>query len=141
MEKKEPNNSKVMKNQNLEAKKTLSNSKNQKKELPWWVELLFVQIGLPDKYLVKILKTKKNFNEHINNDKKYIFTFFSILAILAYFYPVVKQSKNMLKCEISAKNYIVKNKILDNDKKNQISMISTNFCNGGKGIFEMKIEK
>ena len=141
MEKKEPNNSKVMKNQNLEAKKTLSNSKNQKKELPWWVELLFVQIGLPDKYLVKILKTKKNFNEHINKDKKYIFTFFSFLAILAYFYPLVKQSKNMLKCEISAKKLIVKNKILDNDKKNQISMISTNFCNGGKGIFEMKIEK
>ena len=143
MEKKEPNNSKVMKNQNLEAKKTLSNSKNQKKDkpLPWWVELLFVQIGLPDKYLVKILKTKKNFNERINNDKKYIFTFFSILAILAYFYPVVKQSKNMLKCEISAKNFLVKNKNLVNFNKNQISMTSTNFCNGGKGIFEMEIEK
>ena len=28
----------------------------KEKRLPWWVELLFVQIGLPDKLLIKILK-------------------------------------------------------------------------------------
>ena len=34
---------------------------NNKKEksLPLWVELLFVQIGLPDKWLIKVLKSKK----------------------------------------------------------------------------------
>ena len=36
------------------------NSKKKKdKDLPWWVELLFVQIGLPDKLLIKLLKAKK----------------------------------------------------------------------------------
>ena len=46
-----------LKNQNYEVKKmnTPSNLKKKKdKELPWWVELLFVQIGLPDKLLIKI---------------------------------------------------------------------------------------
>ncbi len=40
---------------------TSSNFKKKKdKDLPWWVELLFVQIGLPDKLLIKLLKAKKN---------------------------------------------------------------------------------
>jgi len=59
MNKKETTNPKELKNQNYEAKKmnTSSNLKKKKdKELPWWVELLFVQIGLPDKILIKILK-------------------------------------------------------------------------------------
>ena len=36
-----------------------NSKKKRNKDLPWWVELLFVQIGLPDKLLIKILKTKK----------------------------------------------------------------------------------
>ena len=48
------------------------NSKGKKdKNLPWWVELLFVQIGLPDKLLIKILKTKKNAKELIKNEKNH----------------------------------------------------------------------
>ena len=40
---------------------TSSNLKKKKdKDLPWWVELFFVQIGLPDKLLIKILKAKKH---------------------------------------------------------------------------------
>ena len=63
MSKKETTNPKEIKNQNHEAKKmnTSENFKKRKdKDLPWWVELLFVQIGLPDKLLIKILKAKKN---------------------------------------------------------------------------------
>ena len=42
------------------------NSKKKiNKDLPWWVELLFVQIGLPDKLLIKILNTKKKSKELI----------------------------------------------------------------------------
>ena len=62
MNKKETSNPKELRNQNYETKKmnTSENSKKKKdKDLPWWVELLFVQIGLPDKLLIKILKTKK----------------------------------------------------------------------------------
>jgi len=62
MSKKETTNPKEVRNQNYEAKKmnTSENFKKKKdKDLPWWVELLFVQVGLPDKLLIKILKAKK----------------------------------------------------------------------------------
>ena len=52
MSKKETTNPKEVKNQNYEAKKmnTSENLKKKKnKDLPWGVELLFVQIGLPEK--------------------------------------------------------------------------------------------
>mgnify|MGYP003298886919 CR=1 FL=1 len=79
MNKKETTNPKELKNQNYEAKKmnTSSNLKKKKdKELPWWVELLFVQIGLPDKLLIKILKAKKTSKEFIKNKNKSMrFTF------------------------------------------------------------------
>ena len=75
MSKKGTTNSKEVKNQNYEAKKmnTSENLKRKKdKDLPWWVELLFVQIGLPDKLLIKILKAKKTSKEFIKNEKKSI---------------------------------------------------------------------
>ena len=62
MNKKETSNPKELRHQNYETKKmnTSENSKKKKdKDLPWWVELLFVQIGLPNKFLIKFLKTKK----------------------------------------------------------------------------------
>ena len=73
MSKKETTSSKEVRNQNYEANKmnTSENLKKKKdKNLPWWVELLFVQIGLPDKLLIKILKAKKTSKEFIKNDKK-----------------------------------------------------------------------
>ena len=66
-------NPKEVRNQNYEAKKmnnTEYAKKKKDKNLPWWVELLFVQIGLPDKLLIKILKAKKNSKELIKNEKK-----------------------------------------------------------------------
>ena len=130
-----------MKNQTPETKKmkvTTNPRKKNEKSLPWWVELLFVQIGLPDKFLIKILKANKNIKELIKNDKKFIFTSLFILTVLAYFYPVVKQSKNILECEAMAKNYIIKNKNLTNIQRKQLNMLSTNFCNGGTEISEVK---
>ena len=68
MNKKDASNPKDAKNQNYAAKKMNSSEKiKKKKDLPWWVELLFVQMGLPDKLLVKILKTKKTYKEFIKN--------------------------------------------------------------------------
>tara|TARA_B100001029_G_C14641666_1_gene224634 strand:- start:36 stop:473 length:438 start_codon:yes stop_codon:yes gene_type:complete len=141
MEKKESINEKNMKNQNFENKKLKihTNSKNQKdKSLPWWVELLFVQIGFPDKYLIKILKANKSFKDLIKNDKNLIIKFLFILLLLAYMYPVVKQSKNRLECEATARNYIIKNKNIININKNHLRMLSTNFCNGGEELNEIK---
>ena len=141
MEKKESRKVQDIKNQTFENKKLkASSSSNKKKDknLPWWVELLFVQIGLPDKFLIKILKSKKRSSELIKNEKKFIFKFILILTALLYFYPVVKYSKTKLDCEKIAKNYIMENKNLTNINSNQLRMLSTNFCNGGDEIYEIE---
>ena len=141
MNNKEKSNLKEFRNQNFEAKKmsTSPNSKTKKdKNLPWWVELLFVQIGLPDNLLIKILKTKKKTKEIIKNDKKLILSFLVVISALAYFYPVIKHSKNKLDCEFFAYKYIIKNKNTNLLNKNELRMLSTNFCYGGEEIYEIK---
>ena len=141
MSKKETTNSKELRKQNYEAKK-MNNSENFKKKtdknLPWWVELFFVQIGLPDKLLIKILKAKKTSKEFIKNDKKSLLIFFFVITMLAYFYPVIKHAKNKLDCEAIAKNYIIKNKNTIGINNREIKMISTNFCYGGEEIYEIE---
>ena len=141
MNKKETTNPKELKNQNYEAKKmnTSSNLKKKKdKELPWWVELLFVQIGLPDKLLIKILKAKKTSKEFFKNENKSIIIFLFVITTLAYFYPVIKHAKNKLDCEAIAKNYIIKNKNTIGINNREIKMLSTNFCYGGEEIYEIE---
>ena len=141
MNKKEKRNPKEPRNQNYESNK-MSSSENFKKknskDLPWWVELLFVQIGLPDKFLIKILKTKKKAKELINNDKKSVITVLFLISIFSYFYPVIKHAKNKLDCEAVAKNYIVKNKNTIGINNKEIKMLSTNFCYGGEEIYEIE---
>ena len=141
MNKKETTNPKELKNQNYEAKKmnTSSNLKKKKdKELPWWVELLFVQIGLPDKLLIKVLKAKKTSKEFIKQENKSIIIFLFLVTTLAYFYPVIKHAKNKLDCEAIAKNYIIKNKNTIGINNKEIKMLSTNFCYGGEEIYEIE---
>ena len=141
MNKKETINPKDLKNQSNEAKKmnTYENSKKKKdKDLPWWVELLFVQLGLPDKLLIKILKAKKTSKEFIKNDKKSLITFLFVVATFAYIYPVIKHANNKLDCEAIAKNYIIKNKNTIGINSKEIKMLSTNFCNGGEEIYELE---
>ena len=141
MSKKETTNPKEVRNQNYEAKK-MSTSENLKKkrdkDLPWWVELLFVQIGLPDILLIKILKAKKTSKEFIKNDKKSIIIFLFVITTLAYFYPVIKHAKNKLDCEAIAKNYIIKNKKTIGIDNRELKMIATNFCYGGEEIYEIE---
>ena len=134
-------NSKDARNQNHEVKKmnTFRNSKKKNnKDLPWWVELLFVQIGLPDRLLIKILKTNKHVRELVKNEKKSLTTFFFVIIALAYFYPVIKHSKNKLDCEAFAKNYIIKNKKTNGINSRELRMLSTNFCYGGEEIYEIE---
>jgi len=141
MNKKEKRNPKEPGNQNHESKRmnTSQNSKKKNgKDLPWWVELLFVQIGLPDKLLIKILKTKKTSKEFIKNEKKLIIIFLFVITTLAYFYPVIKHAKNKLDCEAIAKNYIIKNKNTIGINNREIKMLSINFCYGGEEIYEIE---
>ncbi len=141
MSKKETTNPKEDRNQNYETKKMNTSEnfrKNKDKDLPWWVELFFVQIGLPDKLLIKILKAKKTSKEFIKNEKKSIVIFFFIIIAFSYFYPVIKHAKNKLDCEAIAKNYIIKNKNIIGINNRELKMISTNFCNGGEEIYEIE---
>ncbi len=141
MSKKETTNLDEVRNKNYEAKKmnTSENSKKKKdKDLPWWVELLFVQIGLPDKLLIKILKAKKQSKELLKNDKKSLITILFVITILGYFFPVIKHAKNKLDCEAIAKSYIIKNKKTTGINNRELKMLSTNFCYGGEEIFEIE---
>ena len=141
MNKKGPSNFKHVKKQNYEGKKMNTSRNSNKKDgklLPWWVELLFVQIGLPDKLLIKILKAKKTSKEFIKNDKKSLITFLFVITTFAYFYPVIKHANNKLDCEAIAKNYIIKNKNIIGINNREIKMLSTNFCYGGEEIYEIE---
>ena len=141
MNKKESSNFKELRKQNYEAKKMNTSQNSRKKtdkSLPWWVELLFVQIGLPDNLLIKILKGKKESKEFVKNNKKFIITFLFVIAAFAYFYPVVKHAKNKLNCENVAKNYIIKNKNITRINRRELKMLSTNFCYGGEEIYEIE---
>ena len=116
-----------------------NNSKKKKhKDLPWWVELLFVQIGLPDNLLIKLLKAKKKSKEILKNDKKSVLTLLFVVTTFAYFYPIIKHAKSKLDCETNAQNYIIKNKNIIGLNNKELKMISTNFCYGGEEIYELE---
>ena len=141
MDKKESRKAQDIRNQTFENKKlkASTNSSNKKeKSLPWWVELLFVQIGLPDKWLIKILKSKKKSSELLKNEKRLIFKYLFILAIFIYFYPVIKYSRTKLDCQTVAKNYILDKKNTNKLNIKKLRMLSTNFCNGGNEIYEIE---
>ena len=120
----------------------MNNSEKSKKkkdtDLPWWVEFLFVQLGLPDSLLVKILKAKKKSKELFKNDKNLLINLFFVIVTLSYFYPVVKHAKNKIDCEAFAKNYIIKNKNTIGINNRELKMLSTNFCYGGEEIYEIE---
>ena len=141
MNKKETSNPKEFRKLNNEAKKmnTSDNTRRKRdKDLPWWVELLFVQIGLPDSILIKILKAKRKSKELIKNDKKSILTIFFVITSFAYFYPIIRYAKNKLDCEAIAKNYIIENKKIVKINSRKLRMLSTNFCNGGDEIYKIE---
>ena len=117
------------------AKKDLSD-----KKLPWWVELLFVQVGLPDKWLVKLLKTNKNIREIFKNEKKALITFFFFIFALGYFQPLINYSTTKLRCQTDVKN-IINKEYLDNLDENIATMLAINYCNGGNPIDIFIIDK
>ena len=66
---------------------------------------------------------------------KHLFNF--IISTLTYFYPVIKHAKNKLNCEAVARSYFIKNKNTFGINKRELKMLSTNFCYGGKEIYEI----
>ena len=137
MEKRNLNKEQEVKKSNFEERKKSNSSKSIKinqKRLPWWVELLFVQIGLPDKWLIKILKTKRNTIDFYREKRKYIFLIFLFLFTLGYFQPVIKYSNSKLKCQKTSFNFIKGIYRLKSENLNRLEMLAVNYCNGGNEI-------
>ena len=137
MEKRNLNNEQEVKKSTFEERKKRNPAKSSQinqKSLPWWVELLFVQIGLPDNWLIKILKTKKNTLGFYKEKKKLIFLIFLFLFTLGYFQPVIKYSNSKLKCQKTAFKFINEIANLKSENLERVEMLTVNFCNGGNEI-------
>ena len=137
MEKRNLNNEQEVKKSTFEERKKRNPAKSSQinqKRLPWWVELLFVQIGLPDKWLIKILKTKKNSFDFYKDKKKFIFLIFLFLFTLGYFQPVIKYSNSKLKCQKTSFNFIKGIYLLKSENLERLEMLAVNYCNGGNEI-------
>ncbi len=137
MEKKISKNNQEINNSSMEDRKKRNSSKStqtSQKRLPWWVELLFVQIGLPDKWLIKILKTKKRGIDFYKDERKLIFFILLFIFTIFYLEPIVRDSRMKLRCQKIASEYFYE--IIDLKKKDlkEIDMFTVNFCNGGNEI-------
>ena len=137
MEKRNLNNEQEVKKSTFEERKKrnpVKSSQINQKRLPWWVELLFVQIGLPDNWLIKILKTKKNTLDFYKEKKKYIFLIFLFLFTLGYFQPVIRDSNSKLKCQKVAYKVIKEINLFKSENLEKLEMLTVNYCNGGNQI-------
>ena len=137
MEKRNLNNEQKVKKSKFEERKKINSSNSSQinqKRLPLWVEILFVQIGLPDKWLIKILKTRKNTIDFIQDKKKFMFLIFLFLFTLGYFQPVIRDSNSKLKCQKFAYKTIKEINLFKNENLERLEMLSVNYCNGGNEI-------
>ena len=83
-----------------------SNSDKNQTKLPWWVELLFVQIGLPDSWLSKYLKSKRETLNFINENKKNIFYCTLLIAGVVYIHPIVSYTSSSASCINKTTKYL-----------------------------------
>ena len=108
-----------------------SNSDKNQSKLPWWVELLFVQIGLPDSWLSKYLKKKKEARNFITNNKKYLAYSAILISGILYIHPIVRYTSSSVSCIDKVTKHIKSNNI--NRLKNEIDInsLAVGFCHGG----------
>ena len=104
--------------------------KNQSK-LPWWVELLFVQVGLPDSWLSKYLKKKKEAANFIDENKKYIVYTAILIAGILYIYPIVRYTSSSSSCIDKTTKYLKSNNINKSQNKMDINSLAVGYCHGG----------
>ena len=108
-----------------------SNSDKNQSKLPWWVELLFVQIGLPDSWLSKYLKKKKETLTFIDENKKYIAYCAILIAGIIYIYPIVRYTSSSASCIDKTTKYLKSNKINKLQKDIDVNSIAVGYCHGG----------
>ena len=108
-----------------------SKSDKEQSKLPWWVELLFVQIGLPDSWLSKYLKKKKEAANFIDKNKKYIVYSAIIIAGILYIYPIVRYTSSSASCIDKTTKYLKSNNINRSQSEMDINSIAVGYCHGG----------
>ena len=104
--------------------------KNQTK-LPWWVELLFVQIGLPDSWLTKYLKKKKETYNFIIENKKSIAYVALLIAGVLYIYPVIRYTSSSASCIEKTTEYLKSSKMDGIKDELDLNSIAVGYCHGG----------
>ncbi len=105
-----------------------SNSNKNQPNLPWWVELLFVQIGLPDSWLSKYLKKKKESDLFIKENKKNIFYCTLIIAGVFYVYPVIRYTSSSASCIDKTTRYLKSQNI---NNTIDVNSMAVGYCHGG----------
>ena len=115
-------------------KREPTNKKNTKKNLPWWVELLFVQLGLPEKLLRSILTYKTNTKTHIENNNRNYLTLIFLVALVVYINPVITSYKSNNYCIEEVKKLL--SKTTNDNKIGSISptILAVNHCKGGTNL-------
>ena len=105
-----------------------SNSDKKQTELPWWVEFLFVQIGLPDTWLSLYLKKKKETFNIISENRRNIFYGVLLMACIIYIYPIVRYTSSSASCIDKTTKYLKSKNINDNIDLNSLAV---GYCHGG----------
>ena len=108
-----------------------SNSDKNQTKLPWWVELLFVQIGLPDSWLSKYLKKKKQTYNFIIENKKNIFYCTLLIAGVFYLYPIVKYTSSSASCIDKTTKYLKSNTMNNTKNSMDLNSLAVGYCHGG----------
>ena len=108
-----------------------SNSNKNQSKLPWWVELLFVQIGLPDSWLSKYLKKKKKVLFFIDENKKYIVYSVILFSTIIYIFPVVKYTSSSSSCIDKTTKYLKSNNYNRSNNDIDINSLAVGYCHGG----------
>ena len=108
-----------------------SNSDKNQSKLPWWVELLFVQIGLPDAWLSKYLKRKKEAANFIIENRKNIAYSAILIAGILYICPIVRYTSSSASCIDKTTKYIKSNNINKSQTEMDINSLAVGYCHGG----------
>ena len=108
-----------------------SNSDKNQTKLPWWVELLFVQIGLPDTWLSVFLKKKKATVTFIDENKKYIAYCALLVAGILYIYPIVRYTSSSASCIDRTTKYLKSNSLNKSQNQMDINSLAVGYCHGG----------
>ena len=108
-----------------------SNSDKNQTKLPWWVELLFVQIGLPDSWLSIYLRKKKETYIFIAENKKNIFYCTLLIAGIIYIYPIVRYTSSSASCIDKTTRYLKSNKMNKTENQIDLNSLAVGYCHGG----------